>query len=61
MNRFPHDHPVWRILTMCVVLGFLTLILWVNASNFDRTELTSILEMAIAIGGWEFARSKMEK
>jgi hypothetical protein len=61
MKKIPHGHPLWRLLTMSVILGFLTVILWLNASNFDRTELTSILEMAIAIGGWELARSRLEK
>lgn len=46
-------HPLWRLLTLCVMLSFLTAFLWINASHFDATELKVILGMALTAGGWE--------
>jgi len=52
------DHPVWRIVNVIVMLTFLTVFLWLNASHFDETEYRSILYMAMAGGGWEWLRHK---
>jgi len=52
-------HPLWRLLTLCVLLAFLTLVQYLNASNFDQTEIKSILEMGMAVGAWESFKHKV--
>jgi hypothetical protein len=46
-------HPVWKLARLGVVMVSLTAILWLNATNFDRTELTSIVEMFLLLGSGE--------
>jgi len=52
-------HPLWRLLTICVLLSFLTLFLYLNASHFDESEIKSILYMGLAAGGWETFKHKV--
>jgi len=54
------NHPIWSLLHLVVVLAFVTLFSWLNASNFDGTEVQMLIESAVAIGGWEFVRKKMQ-
>jgi hypothetical protein len=61
MQYYPKDHPVWTILTHSVYLGFATLFMWLNASNFDSTEWVTIGQMAGAFGGVELLKSKLGK
>lgn len=61
MHRYPPDHPVWTILTHSVYMAFATLFLWLNASNFDNTELVTLAQMAGAFGGVEFIKAKLGK
>ena len=43
------------------MLTFLTVFLWLHASCFDETEHKTILYMALAAGGWEALKGKIEK
>lgn len=56
------DHPIWDILHLTVVLGTLTLVLYMNAEHFDDTEIRTILTMFFALLGYkgisEFVKSK---
>lgn len=61
MHKWPKDHPVWKLISHSVYLSFATLFMWLNASNFDKTELLTLVEIAAAAGGIEYAKSKMEK
>lgn len=56
--RFPADHPVWRLLNLVVILTFLTVFLYLNATKFDQTEVKSIVYMALSVGGWELIKAK---
>jgi hypothetical protein len=58
MHKYPKDHPVWTILTHSVYLGFATLFMWLNASNFDSTEWKTLGQIAVAAGGVEFVKKK---
>tara|TARA_R110000868_G_scaffold148839_3_gene371031 strand:+ start:12463 stop:12648 length:186 start_codon:yes stop_codon:yes gene_type:complete len=61
MHRYPAEHPIWKLLTHTVYLSFATLLLWLNASNFDSTEVWTLAQMAGAFGGVEFVKSKITK
>lgn len=61
MHRYPADHPVWRLMTHGLYLSFATLFMWMNASNFDSTEMITIGEIALAALGIEFTKSKLTK
>jgi len=54
-------HPIWGFLNLVVILGFVLLFSWLNASDFDRTELIMIIEFAVAITGWEGIKKFMKK
>lgn len=43
-------HPIWPLLRLVVMVSALTAVLWMNASEFDNTELQTIIGMFL-IGG----------
>jgi len=47
------NHPIWPILRLAVMMAALTVILYLNASNFDRTEMQTIIFAFLAGGGVE--------
>jgi hypothetical protein len=51
-----HDprHPVWAAIRWFSLLTVLGLVLWTNASVFDETEIRTIVEIGVVVGGWEF-------
>jgi len=54
-------HPIWAIVRLAVVLSFLTLVLWLNASSFDETELKVIGWMFMGFLGQEFMSPLIKK
>lgn len=61
MPLAPAGHPIWKLANLIVILVFLTVFLYLNATKFDQTEMKSIIYMAMALGGWEFAKHKAAK
>ena len=57
--NYPKDHPVWPIISSVVYLLFATLFLYLNASNFDSTELKTLGEIALASGAIEVVKKKL--
>ena len=55
------NHPIWPLLRLVVILGFLTLVLYLNASEFDETELKVIGWMFMGFLGREFIPSVAKK
>lgn len=63
------DHPVWKLLASSViplirtvvVLIVLALVLWMNASHFDETEIKTVITMFIAILGAEGVTNAFSK
>ncbi len=53
MNLPPSDHVVWSIIRLVAILAFLTITLAINASDFDETELKTLLWTSFAIAGTE--------
>ena len=60
MAKFPADHPVWTIVQHSVYLTALILVLWINASNFDGTEIKTILQMGGAALGYKVVENKIK-
>jgi hypothetical protein len=58
-----HDpkHPIWAIIRTTIILIALTFVLWINASNFDDTEIRTIVAMFLAAIGAETATKFMSK
>jgi hypothetical protein len=54
------NHPVWGIARMAVFFICLTVFLYLNATNFDRGEVTTILELLLVVGGFEAIRHKVK-
>lgn len=52
-NFHSSEHPIWPIIRLIVIMSALTLVLWLNAANFDETELKVIGWMFLAILGRE--------
>lgn len=59
--RFPESHPIWSILRTVVLLVGLTVLLYLNANNFDATELRTIVEMVVLAGGFEAIKKVVSK
>jgi hypothetical protein len=59
MHNYPKDHPVWTIISHSTYMGFATLFMWINASNFDSTEWWTLGQLAAEAGGFEIVKKKM--
>jgi hypothetical protein len=46
--------PIWSYLSFVTACGFLTFLLYSNASNFDATELKTLFWFATAVAGFKF-------
>lgn len=47
------NHPLWPIIRLSVFMLTLIIVLWANASQFDATELRTILTMFFVATGAE--------
>ena len=45
------NHPIWRTVHATALIAAVGVVLYVNASNFDSTEIKSIAEIAAVIAG----------
>lgn len=59
--KFSETHPIWKLARLVIVMSFLTLILWLQASSFDETELRVLAWMVVGIMGLEFAPNAIAK
>lgn len=60
MTQFPANHPIWKTINVAVLLTVSGLVLWLNASNFDETELKAIAAIVGSMTGWNVLQSKLE-
>lgn len=58
---FNENHPVWNILRIAVIMAGVIVFSWLNASKFDVTEWTTIVEVLLLIGGFEGAKKFLAK
>lgn len=49
------SHPIWSIIRLIVLMGALTLVLWITATKFDQTEIKTIVYTFLAAGAGEGA------
>tara|TARA_R110000824_G_scaffold54030_5_gene149135 strand:- start:1297 stop:1506 length:210 start_codon:yes stop_codon:yes gene_type:complete len=54
-------HPLWGIIRLAVIFTGLTVFLWLNSSSFDRTEITTIIELMLLVGGYDVAKRQFLK
>lgn len=54
-------HPIWSLLNLVIVLAFILVFSYINATNFDKTELMMIVELLAGVGAWEIFKSKMRE
>lgn len=54
-----HDpkHPLWSLCRLAILMVSLVLVLWMNASHFDVTEIRTIITMFIVAASAEGATS----
>lgn len=48
-----HNHPIWRLLNVVVIAGFVLIYAAINAQNFDETELNMWLQFLLTLSGYE--------
>lgn len=46
-----HEHPAWHLARLAITGGWITLCLWICASQFDETELKAIGGIMLGLGG----------
>lgn len=54
----PQDHPIWRVINVVVIFLGVTLVLYVNANNFDATELRAIVQLILGVIAYEAFKHK---
>jgi hypothetical protein len=47
------NHPIWGLARLLIMMAALCFVLWLNASNFDATEVKSLAMMFVAGAGIE--------
>lgn len=55
------DHPFWEWLRMVTLLSALLLFLYMNATDFDSSELKTFAEFALVAGGFQGMKSLLGK
>jgi len=60
MVKINGKHPFWGIVRIAVIFIGLTLFLWMNSTSFDKTEVTTILELLLVVGGFEAIKRKVQ-
>lgn len=53
------EHPVWSLLRLVIMFSGVTVFLYLNASAFDETEVTTIIEVMLLAGGFEMLKRKI--
>ena len=56
-GKTPYDDMSWneigkRLAVLIILVSFVTFLLWLNASNFDHTELRVVMWFTIGSGFW---------
>lgn len=58
-------HPLWPLVRLSILMLTLVLVLWLQASNFDQTEIKAIILIFLAAagveGGLQVVNRKMDK
>ncbi len=54
MKATQANHPIWHTLHAAVIILAFGFAMWMNASNFDHTEISALLEASPLIGGSQY-------
>ena len=46
-------HPIWAIIRLGMLMFVLTIVLWLNASKFDATEVKTLVEYFLVAASLE--------
>ena len=60
-DLFEPGHPIWNILRLAVVFIGLTVLMYLNSSSFDETEIKTVVELVGLVAGFEYVRHKVGK
>ena len=55
------DHPVWKLLRMIVVGGFVLASLWLFYDRLDNRDVLTILTAMAGVFGYDMTKSAMTK
>jgi hypothetical protein len=61
MVKINGNHPFWGIARLVVIFAGLTVFLAVNSESFDKTEVTTIIELLLVVAGFEAVKAKVQK
>ena len=54
------SHPVWALLRIALISTVLLFFLYLNATKFDKDEVTIILEVILALFGIETVQNRVQ-
>lgn len=57
----PATHPIWALIRLTILMVTMTILLWINASNFDSTEIKSIVGVFMAAAAGEGVLARLTK
>ena len=46
-------HPIWSLIRLTMLMVVLTVILWINATKFDATEVKALVQYFLAAASLE--------
>ncbi|NNE62379.1 MAG: hypothetical protein HKN35_15915 [Woeseia sp.] len=55
------NHPAWAFGRYALLMMVLSVVLWQNASNFDMTEIRSLVMMGAVMLGWGVTEKVAQK
>lgn len=61
MQKVPYNHPIWvavKYVSVILAVGFVS---WLNASNFDETELKMLFEVSLILLAGLGAKGRIER
>ena len=50
-----HNHPIWPIVRLSILMLSMSFVLWLLSSNFDKTEIRSIILIFVTAASTEGA------
>jgi len=45
------SHPIWNIAKAVIFFACVVLFSWTNASDFDNTEITKLIQLGVVLSG----------
>lgn len=61
MSKYPHDHPIWKILRQLVVGGILLGFLALGYNKLDERDFKTIAGVLGTLAGFDFLKDKVSR